>query len=58
MNNCKAYRENDMMVCGQCGLQWSIGDSDRPDCKPVEPTPKKIRRIRSWRRIHNLRGVK
>lgn len=58
MNNCKAYRENDTMVCGQCGLQWSIGDSDRPDCKPVKPVTVGSSRCRSLRRVHNLRGAK
>lgn len=60
MNSCKAYRENDMMVCGQCGLQWSIGDSDRPDCKPGATKSLNQRdQVVKIRQTHNLKqGVK
>ncbi len=59
MNNCKAYRENDQMVCGQCGLAWSVGDTDRPACSTVETvkpsTSKRVKgRLRSLRRLHGL----
>lgn len=33
MKNCKAIRCNDEMHCGWCGLQWSVSDDERPDCK-------------------------
>lgn len=32
INSCQAYREQDQMVCGKCGLQWDIKDKDRPAC--------------------------
>ncbi len=59
MSNCKAYRELDQMVCGSCGLAWSVGDTDVPVCKPIGPKPvkpaKRIKgRLRSLRRLHGL----
>ncbi len=58
MANCKAYREQDTMVCGLCGLSWGVDDPDRPECNPVKPAlPMGIApRIRSLIRRHNLRG--
>jgi hypothetical protein len=32
MTGCKATRCNDQMICGHCGLQWDVGDADRPAC--------------------------
>jgi hypothetical protein len=29
---CRAIRVQDQMTCGSCGLQWDVGDPDRPVC--------------------------
>ena len=33
MHRCKAYRCNDEMHCGWCGIQWDVSDDERPECK-------------------------
>lgn len=33
--SCQARRQQDEMHCGLCGLQWEVGDEDRPECLTV-----------------------
>lgn len=56
VNQCKAYREQDQMVCGECCLQWDVNDTDRPNCKPVTK-PYKSRAARHLRGLKKLRKV-
>lgn len=36
MSTCQAVQYSDQMSCGRCGLQWDVGDPDRPACAQVE----------------------
>ena len=53
--SCEAYREQDMMVCGRCGLQWSVGDSDRPECNPS--ATKSLRQNQNIIRVRQTHGL-
>lgn len=36
MSNCKTRREFDEIVCGTCGLRWSV-DDEPPECTHTLP---------------------
>lgn len=42
MSRCHARRENDQLVCRQCGLAWDVNDPDPPACRenPTGAPPK------------------
>lgn len=56
MDRCRARRENDQLVCHQCGLAWDVNDPDPPACranppddpsKALEPQPSKRQQARA-----------
>lgn len=32
--SCEARQYNDQMLCGRCGMQWDVAETERPECLP------------------------
>ena len=52
--SCKAIRSGDEMHCGPCGLQWSLGDPEPPECQHGKPP---VQRHKSFglRALHEMK---
>lgn len=50
MSRCRARRENDQLVCRQCGLAWDVNDPDPPACREP-PSKREQNRQRALRHL-------
>lgn len=59
MSRCGSRRENDQLVCRQCGLAWDVNDPDPPACRmPPTETPKAREPKLSKRQQAHARAVR
>ena len=57
---CRAKRYGDQMICGRCGVQWDVEDTDPPKCmregdvviRDVRAKISRIRRMNDQRRVN------
>lgn len=50
---CRAKRYGDQMICGRCGVQWDVEDTDLPKCMRagdvvIRDVRAKIQRIKQY----------